>query len=567
MKNLSISRKLAVGFAVVIAFAIAVGCIGVANMNMLETQYSDLYNNQMEPMTRISKALDCLQQIRIQTRDLVINVGNAEKQKEVKAQLDNSLVQMEQHIAAYDEHVICEDSRKIYNDAKNQYTSKFKPGVISIGEAALAGATQDELMGMMGTILGSITAIVDDFNKCIELQVEDAGTSVVETDTTVKVRYVIIVSVLVVAGLTATLLGIYVSGLISKPINMLTSYMIHAAKTGEIILNQQDTVVAQGYAKRRDETGQCIASTFSFITHVVHISQALEKVAGGDLTVEAPCLSDKDVMGVSLQKMVGNLNSMFGEINNATTQVTAGSRQISNGSQALAQGSAEQAAAVEELSTSMSEIASKTRKNAGMATHAAELAATIKQNAEKGSMQMDQMLEAVKEIQEASKSIGKVIKVIDDIAFQTNILALNAAVEAARAGQHGKGFAVVAEEVRNLAAKSADAAKDTEALIANSMEKSELGAYIAGETAVSLAEIVVGIKESGIIIGDMARSSEEQSAAIGQINSGIDQVAQVVNQNSATAQESASASEEMSEQADTLEGLVARFKLPDAYKI
>jgi len=268
-------------------------------------------------------------------------------------------------------------------------------------------------------------------------------------------------------------------------------------------------------------------------------------------------------MGKALVHMVDSLNTLFGEINNSTAQVASGAKQIADGSQSLAQGSTEQASSIEQLSASITEIAHKTKDNAGKAEKAAVLANTIKQNAEKGSRQMDEMTAAVKDINTASQNIKKVIKVIDDIAFQTNILALNAAVEAARAGQHGKGFAVVAEEVRNLAAKSAEAAKDTGGLIADSMEKAELGSRIANDTAASLAEIVSGINESSQIVNEIAQSSDEQSAGITQINHGIGQVAHVVQQNSATAEESAAASEEMSGQSNMLEDLVAQFKLKD----
>jgi methyl-accepting chemotaxis protein len=245
-------------------------------------------------------------------------------------------------------------------------------------------------------------------------------------------------------------------------------------------------------------------------------------------------------------------------------QVSAGSKQLSDGAQSLAQGSAEQAATIEELSAAISDITDKTKRNTNIAREAAELSGTIRGNAEKGSAQMAEMIEAVREINDASGQISRVIKVIDDIAFQTNILALNAAVEAARAGQHGKGFAVVAEEVRNLAAKSADAAKDTGGLIENSIGKANFGLQIAVETGDSLKEIVEGINRSAEIVTQIAGASDEQAAAIGQINNGIDQVARVVQQNSATAEQSAAASEEMSGQSEILEQLIEQFQLKNA---
>ncbi len=373
----------------------------------------------------------------------------------------------------------------------------------------------------------------------------------------------LMVVIIIAAAVTAAsvVLALYISGIISKPIVVLTNFMKKAGSAGDLELSEADAAVIERYGKLKDEIGQCISGSAGFVGHVTNMAHNLEVLAGGDLTPDVDLLSERDTMGNSLKTTFESLNSMFGDISHATDQVSSGSKQIADGAQALAQGSTEQAATVQQLSASTTQIAEKTKANAAMADKAAKLAGTIKSSAEKGSRQMDDMMAAVNEITQASQSIGKVIKVIDDIAFQTNILALNAAVEAARAGQHGKGFAVVAEEVRSLAAKSAEAASDTGSLIANSIEKAQLGAKIANDTAASLAEIVSGINESNKIVEQIASSSEEQSYGIAQINNGIDQVAQVVQQNSATAEQSAAASQELSGQSDMLKELIAQFKL------
>lgn len=297
--------------------------------------------------------------------------------------------------------------------------------------------------------------------------------------------------------------------------------------------------------------------------YVGEISERMNGLQEGNLVTESTYDFNGDFILIkdSINSIIHNLNQIMSEIQESATQVAHGAKQIADGSQTLAQGSTEQAATVEELSSSTAEIASKTKENAEKAGSAAKLSDTIRDNAERGSRQMEEMMAAVNEINEASQNIGKVIKAIDDIAFQTNILALNAAVEAARAGQHGKGFAVVAEEVRNLAAKSAEAASETGNMIQNSIEKAQLGSNIAKETSDSLAEIVSGINESGRIIGEIAKASAEQSTGIAHINTGIDQVAQVVQQNSATAQQSAAASQVMNGQSSTLQELLTQFKL------
>ena len=365
---------------------------------------------------------------------------------------------------------------------------------------------------------------------------------------------IIIIGVVVFSAIIWLVSGTYLKKQIGRPINMLSSAANMIAK-GD--LSAQLTVHSQ------DEIGALTESFIDMMDSTKKQIAVLESLANGDLTAEISLRSEHDSMSYAMIKTMDNLNGMFTHIQNAASQVFHVSNSLSSGAQLLAQGSTQQAASVDHLSDAVSEIAGKTHDNAEMAGKAAELSKTVIRNAEDGSRKMEEMTSAVGEINQANKSIGKVIKVIDDIAFQTNILALNAAVEAARAGQHGKGFAVVAEEVRNLAAKSAEAARETGGLIANSMEKAELGSQIAAETAESLAGIVVGVNESNKIINEIARSSEEQSVGLKQINRSIGEVAQVVQQNSATAQESAAATEEMSSQSAFLQELIAQFRLRD----
>jgi methyl-accepting chemotaxis protein len=323
---------------------------------------------------------------------------------------------------------------------------------------------------------------------------------------------------------------------------------------------KQSAVTASAWS---NEIGVCARAVGGLLTHLEEQERTLSAVASGDLSLKVHVLSDRDVMGNTMAKMVDRLNEMFAGIHAGASQVLAGSKQIAEGSQSVASGSSEQAATVERLSATITTLADTTGNNAQMADEAAALSTSVKKDAEKGNDQMEQMLQAVSEINDASRNIEKVIKVIDEIAFQTNILALNAAVEAARAGQHGKGFAVVAEEVRSLASKSSEAAKDTGNLITTSMEKAALGSKIAEETSESLHGIVEGVNKSAVLVSKIARVSGEQAASIDEIKNGVNQVVGVVAQNSAVAQQSSAASEEMSGQADMLEGMVAQFRLRD----
>ncbi len=301
----------------------------------------------------------------------------------------------------------------------------------------------------------------------------------------------------------------------------------------------------------------------NLLDYISEISKVLSQISDGNLNIALEADYKQDFLEIknSLNNILATLSQVMGDIGNASDQVASGSRQVSVGSQALSQGSTEQASTVEELTASISEIASQTKQNAEDANEANRLAKVSREHAISGNQQMQDMLMSMDEIDESSSNISKIIKVIDDIAFQTNILALNAAVEAARAGQHGKGFAVVAEEVRNLAARSADAAKETTGLIEGSIQKVESGTKIANETAVALNAIVESIEQVTNLVANIAGASNEQASGIAQINNGIEQVSVVVQNNSATAEESAAASEELSGQAELLKEMVSRFKI------
>ncbi|MBO5293333.1 MAG: methyl-accepting chemotaxis protein [Lachnospiraceae bacterium] len=310
-----------------------------------------------------------------------------------------------------------------------------------------------------------------------------------------------------------------------------------------------------------DEFGILMDDFQRVVDNMSYEAQVAQEVADGNLTVDVRIRSEEDVMGLALKKLVQNNHHAVSNIQDAAYQVTTSSSQVASASEALAQGSTEQASAIEQITASIGDIADRTKQNASQANAAADLMAQAIADVRKGNEEMQDMVVAMQDINKSSESISKIIKVIDDIAFQTNILALNAAVEAARAGDAGKGFAVVAEEVRNLAAKSASAAAETAEMIEDSIQKVNAGSRIANETAQALEEITAVVKKSETIITEIAEASNYQATAIAQVDQAIEQVSQVVQTNSATSEQCAAASMELSNQASRVRDLLSIYKL------
>ena len=354
----------------------------------------------------------------------------------------------------------------------------------------------------------------------------------------------------------------FLLGFLIKPINLATKRLL--------LLAEGDLGSDKVTHTHLTETSVMVRALNAVIGHnnqyINEIKRVLHEVENKNLAVEVDVdfIGDFSAIKTSLVNITKFLNDTMEQIGASSNEVAGGADLVSNGATALSQGAAEQASVVEELTASLEEISAQTALNAQNAEKASLMATSANKEAEQGNAQMNALLKAMDAINASSSNINKVIKVIDDIAFQTNILALNAAVEAARAGQHGKGFAVVAEEVRTLAGKSANAVKDTTEMIDGSIRNVESGIKIANETAEALKRIVTEVTNATELVGSIAVASKEQALGIEQLNQGIIQVSLVVQNNAATSEESAAASEELSSQADQLKEVVSVFKVKNS---
>ncbi len=354
----------------------------------------------------------------------------------------------------------------------------------------------------------------------------------------------------------SVLISIVIAISLIKIINKSVAQLSKAAS--DIAMGRVDIEMVKFH---NDEFGELVDKYTEVVDNIKYQAQVAEEVSNGNLTVQVNVKSSEDVLGNALKKLVDDNFNALSNISDAGSQVTVSSSQVASASQALAQGSTEQASAIEEITASIDEIAEKTKQNADQANEASGLVGVAIGDVKEGNEQMKSMMTAMQDINKSSESISKIIKTIDDIAFQTNILALNAAVEAARAGEAGKGFAVVAEEVRSLAAKSAAAAAETAELIEASIGKVNAGSKIADDTAKAMDAIAKVVQQSEVIINGIAESSNYQATAVAQIEQAISQVSQVVQTNSATSEECAAASEELSNQASRMREMLSIYNL------
>lgn len=373
-------------------------------------------------------------------------------------------------------------------------------------------------------------------------------------------------TVIILGGISvavSVVFGVYITRGITQPVTELEQAARAMAK-GEF------SAVRVAYDSR-DELGSLAGDIRSMVKTLTDVLQnetyILNEMAEGNFSVHSErdeyYIGEFEQLMRSMKKINRGLSELLLQISQSADNVAAGSEQVSSGSQNLAQGTTEQAASVEELTGMMSEISDQAYRNSRDAQEASEKAQMVKENATESSRSMQEMVKAMAEISGKSDEIRKIVKTIEDFSFQTNILALNAAVEAARAGDRGKGFSVVANEVRSLANQSSAASKSTAALIQSSLQAVENGRKIANETDNALAEVVSGIDNVSELLFHITDASSKQFDANRQVTENINLISEVVQTNSATAEECAAASEELASQAQLLKELVSHFKLAD----
>lgn len=553
-KNLKVRSKLLTAFGIVILLYLITVIAATIGLRSVSGGLKDFYNM---PYPVMKSALEA----EASARQIQLNVWRAYG-TENSSELQSILNDIDEESAAMDE-AVAELNDKYTGDAAllDAVNAAAETTAGPRAEALDAIAVQDTDTAL-DILLGDYDTACNNLNEALMAVIDDAETGADEYYasgmSTQQICLIILFVLAAVSVLLTVLLVLSITRGLVKPIAEIESAVKEMAKG-----NMHSTVTY----KSKDELGD-LAENLRFVLatlseYIEHICARMHSLAKGDFNVEM----DMDYLGEfesikhSGNEIIDSLNDTLSQLHQASDQVASGSDQVSSGAQALSQGATEQASSVQELAATINELSDQVNQTAKNSRDVNELISVTAQEVDNSNRKMEAMMEAMANINDCSSQIEKIIKTIEDIAFQTNILALNAAVEAARAGEAGKGFAVVADEVRSLASKSAEAAKDTTVLIGNSLNAVSEGNQIAQETQDSLLKVVENAKLITDNMVKITEASDMQAEGIQQVTQGIDQISSVVQTNSATAQESAAASEELFSQSSLLNSLVSRFRL------
>ena len=548
MKGLKIRGKLTLGFGLLLIILIVMNAFSLSNLRGISNLSVDLYSGpHMSALSSVALLKDVY---KIETAaDQMLLTGGAQQED-----YENACKNIEAELLAI------RDTGVVDTALVTAFEEKLSALKESYAEISRLSSLQEqqqiqEEMERFETVVTEATALAQEISVASQAKAEAfKDQSVSQANRSIIIQDILF-AVIVLASL---LISYKMSVIITVPLKKLTQGMQQVSEGG---LEVEFDSLGQ------DELGilsrQLNDTMYNIQQYVEDISYVLGGISNGDISmeIEREYIGDFGKIKNSLNQILEALNDTVGQLNRCCSQVRAGSENLASNSHMLAQGSSEQTAAVEAFKISLDKVASLTRQDGENAAHVKQISGKAWEVVVQSNSQMDDMVQAMGEIGSSSQEIAKVIKIIEDIAFQTNILALNAAVEAARAGSAGKGFAVVADEVRNLASKSAEASKSTAVLIEHSTSAVHTGTEIARHTADTLLGVVERMQSVVGSIDRIASVSNEQSNAVQQVTQGISQISSVVQTNSATAQESAAASEELSAEAAALKQLVGKFTL------
>lgn len=562
MKNLKIRTKLIILVGFLLIGTIALGILSLNFMSTINDSSTELAENSLPSTIAAEEMNTALSDVRIQEFKHILS-QDTQEMATVMEELNTAIEAFNTNCDTYEPLIANDTDRKLLDSAKTEWENYLS---ISNNMIALSteGKTEEAEAIMTGTSRESFDLLTQNCLDLVAFNKEAGDASSRQATIAYSYALKITFGLLVAFGIIAVVASILMIRSITKPVSEIDHV---ARKIADGQLNESINY------KSKDELGvlainfnKTVSRLRDYVNYIDEISQVLSDIADGnlDFSLTYDYAGEFAKVKTSLERISDSLNDTLSQINQSAEQVASGSDQVASGSQALSQGATEQASSIEELASTITDISNQVNETAGNANVANNRTNAAREAIDTCNMQMEKLVTAMQEINETSAEIGKIIKTIEDIAFQTNILALNAAVEAARAGEAGKGFAVVADEVRTLAGRSSDASKNTAALIEGSTRAVHNGMQIADETAHSLVAVVESAHQISDIVGRISTAAKEQADALGQVTQGVDQISSVVQTNSATAEESAAASEELSGQSQLLKSLVGRFKLKEA---